>query len=190
MKLNNKYFHILSFVLALLGLYAVALLFDSHPKTITLEHNKVSKVEENTFLPNPTMTPGGRFPRVTKDQICTVGYTKTVRDVTESKKKAVFNMYHTDRTKDEYEVDHLISLQLGGNNDLGNLWPQSYTTQPWNARVKDKLENKLNDEICKGRLSMKEAQQRISTDWILTYCDYYADKEKECKQYKEKLNGR
>jgi hypothetical protein len=147
---------------------------------------KVEKVR-SPFLPNETMTPGTRFPRVTKKQICTVGYTKTVRDVTESKKKAVFSMYNTDRTKDEYEVDHLISLQLGGNNDLGNLWPQSYTTQPWNARIKDKLENKLNDEICKGNLSMKEAQQRISTDWILTYCDYYTDKEKECKQYKESI---
>lgn len=163
--------------------------FDKPIKPIVAANTTpVVKVEKelSSFLPNPTMTPGTRFPRVTKQQICTVGYTKTVRDVTESKKKAVFSLYNTDRTKDEYEVDHLISLQLGGNNDLGNLWPQSYTTQPWNARIKDKLENKLNDEICKGRLSMKEAQQRISTDWILTYCDYYNDKEKDCKQYKEK----
>jgi hypothetical protein len=184
--MSHKRSHIIWILIAVFGLIAVALLFDTGAKTVTLDKTKSAKVEENKFLPNPTMTPGTRFPRVTKQQICTVGYTKTVRDVKESKKKAVFSLYNTDRTKDEYEVDHLISLQLGGNNDLGNLWPQSYTTQPWNARIKDKLENKLNDEICKGRLSMKEAQQRISTDWILTYCDYYNDKEKDCKQYKEK----
>ncbi len=179
--------HLLILVLAMIGIFVAGALFDVDHHTVTLpkEKAKAATVGENKFLPNPTMTPGGRFPRVTKEQICTVGYTKTVRDVPESKKKAVFELYKWDRKGDQYEVDHLISLQLGGNNDIGNLWPQSYTTQPWNARVKDKLENKLNDEVCKNRLSMKEAQRLISTDWISTYCMYYDDKQEECKTYKE-----
>jgi hypothetical protein len=38
-------------------------------------------------------------------------------------------------------VDHLVSLEIGGANTVQNLWPQSYDTTPWNAHVKDKLEN-------------------------------------------------
>jgi hypothetical protein len=40
-------------------------------------------------------------------------------------------------------VDHLIPLELGGSNDIANLWPQSYVTV-WNAHMKDRLENRLN----------------------------------------------
>jgi hypothetical protein len=161
--------------------------FDKPIKPVVAANTKpVVKVEKelSRFLPNPYFTPGKRFPRVTKEQLCTVGYTKTVRDVTESKKKVIFDIYKVDRTKDQYEVDHLISLQLGGNNDISNLWPQSYTTQPWNARIKDKLENRLNKEMCNGNMSVREVQERISKDWILTYCELYDDMVQECKKYK------
>jgi hypothetical protein len=43
-----------------------------------------------------------------------------------------------------YEIDHLISLELGGSNDIRNLWPESFDTQPWNAHAKDRLENRLH----------------------------------------------
>jgi hypothetical protein len=69
----------------------------------------------------------------------------------------------------EYEVDHLISLELGGSNDIKNLWPESYRTEPWNAHVKDKLEDRLHDLVCAGRISLAEAQRAIATDWIAAY---------------------
>jgi hypothetical protein len=75
----------------------------------------------------------------------------------------------------EYEVDHLISLELGGSNDISNLWPQSYVTSPWNAHVKDKLENKLHALVCSGQLDLKTAQQEISHDWVAAYKKYLPD---------------
>jgi hypothetical protein len=69
----------------------------------------------------------------------------------------------------EYEVDHLISLELGGSNDIKNLWPESHQTKPWNAHVKDKLEDRLHELVCAGRLSLPEAQKAIATDWIAAY---------------------
>jgi hypothetical protein len=42
------------------------------------------------------------------------------------------------------EIDHLISRELGGADEVANLWPQSYGGQPWNAVLKDKLENRLH----------------------------------------------
>jgi hypothetical protein len=69
----------------------------------------------------------------------------------------------------EYEIDHLISLELDGSNDIKNLWPESYRTEPWNAHVKDKLEDRLHELVCAGRLTLPEGQKAIATDWITAY---------------------
>jgi hypothetical protein len=69
----------------------------------------------------------------------------------------------------EYEVDHLISLELGGSNDISNLWPESYRTEPWNAHMKDKLEDRLHAMVCAGKLRLPEAQKAIANDWISVY---------------------
>lgn len=122
--------------------------------------------------PDPNLTPGAVFPDATKDKICVSGYTATVRDVPESLKKQVFTEYKIDPASDKFEVDHLVSLELGGSNDIKNLWPQSYTTTPYNAHLKDTLENKLHEMICKGQIDMKVAQQAIAKDWIAAYNKY------------------
>jgi len=72
--------------------------------------------------------------------ICVKGYTSTVRNVPDAVKEQAFSIYGiTSRKPKEYEIDHLISLELGGSNSIRNLWPQSYITKPLNAHVKDKL---------------------------------------------------
>ena len=63
---------------------------------------------------------------MTKSDICVPGYSKKVRNVPESVKKQAYAEYGiTLHQPKEYEVDHLISLELGGSNSLKNLWPQS-----------------------------------------------------------------
>jgi hypothetical protein len=32
--------------------------------------------------------------------------------------------------KGDYEIDYLISLELGGSNSIKNLWPESYWASP------------------------------------------------------------
>ena len=123
--------------------------------------------------PDPVMTPGGVLP-VTKEDICVPGYSKKVRNVPIGVKRKVYDAYGiTQHKTGEYEIDHLISLQLGGSNSVKNLWPQSYLTQPWNAHVKDALENRLHSEVCKGHLDLATAQREIATDWIAAYQKYF-----------------
>jgi hypothetical protein len=88
------------------------------------------------------------------------------------KKQAYRNYGITSKSPGEYEVDHLISLELGGSNSIRNLWPESYVTQPLNAHTKDKLENKLHTLICSGKLPVAQAQQEIAHDWIAAYQKY------------------
>ena len=105
------------------------------------------------------MTPGATLP-VTVADISVPGYTKKVRNVPADVKRQVYAEYGIASHKPgQYEVDHLISLELGGSNSVKNLWPQSYLTQPWNAHVKDQLENEMHDEVCSGRLDLATAQR-------------------------------
>jgi hypothetical protein len=124
------------------------------------------------LLPSPALTPGDVLTTDAK-VVCTPGYTKTVRDVPQSVKNQVYRAYGiTSHKPGEYEIDHLVSLELGGSNSIRNLWPQSYVTEPQNAHVKDTLENVLHELVCSGKLSLKEAQKAIATNWIQAYEQY------------------
>jgi hypothetical protein len=126
-------------------------------------------------LPDRTLTPGDTLD-VTKDDICVPGYTKKVRNVPKAVKDQVYASYGITRhMPGEYEVDHLISLELGGSNSIKNLWPESYKTIPWNAHIKDKLENRLHADVCSGKIDLKTAQQQIATDWIASYKRLFGD---------------
>ena len=75
-----------------------------------------------------------------------------------------------------YEEDHLISLELGGDpRNPHNLWPEPWFG-PWNAHVKDALENRLHTMVCSGELGLREAQQAIATDWVAAYQTYVTGK--------------
>lgn len=128
--------------------------------------------------PDPHLTPGVADPAVTQANIdatiCVHGYTARVRNVPESVKRAVFAEYGIDPHGPgaPFEIDHLISLELGGANVVPNLWPQSYVTQPWNAHLKDRLENRLHALVCARKLPLAEAQRAIASDWEAAYKRY------------------
>ena len=122
-------------------------------------------------LPDPSLTPGDTLD-VTISDICVSGYSSKVRNVTDSVKKQVYAEYGiATHQPGEYEVDHLISLELGGSNSIKNLWPEPYTGD-LNAHIKDKLENKLHSLVCSGDVDLKTAQQEIATDWVAAYIKY------------------
>jgi hypothetical protein len=75
--------------------------------------------------------------------------------------------------EDAYEVDYLITPELGGATDIRNLWPQPYEHTVWNAHVKDQLESRLQQLVCQGNLDLATAQHDISTDWIAAYRKYF-----------------
>ena len=127
------------------------------------------KLRDNGTLPDLACSPGDRDPRVTQETIgqtiCVSGYTKTVRNVPQSLKDYIYSEYGIkNRAPGSYEIDHIISLQLGGSNSPKNLFPEAYDI-PNGAHAKDKIENKLKRLVCKGKMTLAEAQQIISTDW-------------------------
>ena len=111
-------------------------------------------------------TPGVLNPDVTqaniKSTICVHGWTKTVRpptSYTNDLKQKQIREYGVGGSQSDYQEDHLISLELGGHpTDPRNLWPEPYPR----AATVDRAENELNAEVCSGKLSLLDAQQRES----------------------------
>ena len=64
-----------------------------------------------------------------------------------------------------YEVDHFIPLELGGSNDIKNLWPEPADPAP-GFHEKDVVENYLHSQVCNGTMTLGEAQKFIATDWL------------------------
>ncbi len=133
------------------------------------QRTKTSGCQVNGPLPDSACTPGAIFPSATKDQVCQSGYAKGVRDVPDSEKNQVYAEYGiASHQPGEYEVDHLISLELGGSNDIANLWPEAAEPRP-GYHEKDRVENYLHQQVCSGAISLQEAQREIATNWLDVY---------------------
>jgi hypothetical protein len=123
-------------------------------------------------LPNQRLTPGVAL-KVGAAQICRPGYASSVRNVPKSEKEAVYARYRAPHVPYAHEVDHLVSLELGGSNNIRNLWPEPYAGR-WGARTKDVLENRLHDLVCAGRLRLRFAQRIEARNWVAAYRRYAA----------------
>jgi hypothetical protein len=139
-------------------------------------------------LPDRSLTPGATNPDVTPANlgktICAKGWTATIRPpasyTTALKRRQIAQYGYTDTALADYEEDHLVSLELGGDpRDPANLWPEPYRATladgtPVGAHVKDQLENRLNDLVCSGEMPLATAQHLIATDWIGAWRQYVA----------------
>jgi 5-methylcytosine-specific restriction endonuclease McrA len=129
------------------------------------------------YMPDHKLTPGVALTNVTAAAVLVPGYSKKARKVSDATKQEVYLRYHMDAhlAPCPCEVDHLISLELGGANDIKNLWPQPYNGK-WNARQKDRLEGWLHQQIKEGKITLAEAQRKIATSWTNTYAEAFPKK--------------
>ena len=118
-------------------------------------------------LPDRGCTPGTRFKHATRAKVCRSGYSSAVRSVSTATKDAVYAAYGMTRHFDgaDGEVDHLVSLELGGTNARANLFPEAAP----GSHQKDRLENALHGEVCAGQISLRRAQREIARNWVAAY---------------------
>jgi hypothetical protein len=128
-------------------------------------------------LEDKACTPGALNPKVTaatlKATICKSGYTSTIRppaSVTDAEKKANAKSYGYTGALHDAEMDHLVSLELGGDpNDPRNLWVEppspGHKAGAGPNNPKDGVESKLHTAICSGKVALAAAQNAIVSDW-------------------------
>jgi hypothetical protein len=113
-----------------------------------------------------TLTPGVLNPDVRQETIgstiCVSGWTRTIRPpvaYTSRLKVEQMREYGAGGDPSDYQEDHLISLELGGHpTDRRNLWPEPRPR----AEAVDRIENRLNEAVCSGSMTLAEAQRRES----------------------------
>jgi hypothetical protein len=100
------------------------------------------------------------------DVICHHG-TRERRHVEASVHRQAFSEYGISypEPRGAFEVDHLIPLELGGDNVIENLWAEPASPKP-GFHEKDLVENYLHKQVCSGAMTLDAAQKVIATDWI------------------------
>jgi hypothetical protein len=128
---------------------------------------------DTTMVPDPTLTPGAVRTTDVAD-VCQHG-TAQLRHMTRERSDAIMASYglppgpHPD-----YELDHLIPLGIGGDDNDLNVWPEprARIEPEWSAERKDQLEAKLRALVCAGRLDIVVAQKAIADDWTEAWTVY------------------
>lgn len=141
-----------------------------------------AKAGPDDLYPNPDITPGVTNPDVTQaniqQTICVSGWTATVRPpvsyTNKLKKEGITQYGYSDPNLKDYEEDHFIPLEIGGNpTDPKNLWPEPYDTKvsgkTMGAHQKDRVEDFLKKQVCDGTITLKEARDQIAGDWYKIY---------------------
>lgn len=135
--------------------------------------DRMGPYEETGPKPVHALTPGAVRP-VALSELCLLPDNDLDPAVPVDKQRAVFRAYGMDaRAARGYQVDYLINPQLGGDDDLQNLWPEPYHATVWNATAKDALETKLHSMVCGGQLDLTAAQQELATDWVAAYKKHF-----------------
>jgi hypothetical protein len=125
------------------------------------------------LVPDNALTPGAVRP-VSLAESCSQQEEELDPTVSVSAKKIVFQEYGIKAAKsDDYQVDYLINPQLGGTNDVRNLWPEPYHSTVWNAHAKDALEDRLHRMVCDKQIDLASAQRELATDWIAAYKKHF-----------------
>jgi hypothetical protein len=127
-------------------------------------------------LPDPACTPGGADPAVTQANlhttICVSGYTTKVRppvSYTDAIKRDLLRRYGLGGTMADYELDHLVPLEVGGAPaSVRNLWPEARGPHPGSTE-KDHLENLLHTRVCNGQLQLADAQRMFEQNWVQSW---------------------
>ncbi|MGI9113743.1 MAG: hypothetical protein ACR2FX_01690 [Chthoniobacterales bacterium] len=114
------------------------------------------------MLPDPSLTPGK-----------VAAGPRDLRGVTFGMEQHVFTRYRIPPERHgQFRIDHLIPLELGGADDISNLWPQPVKIRPYNPRRKEMLTRRLIELIAAGLMTRTQAQEVIRRDWISAYVDY------------------
>ena len=129
-------------------------------------------------IPDPGCTPGAVNPTLTLDVLQDPRFrTGCVRDRASTliEKQATYTHYGVLRPRRNSgrdmvcELDHVVSLELGGSDSVDNIWPQcgsaSLPLQERAFHLKDVVEKYLAAEVQSGGISLDDAQRGIAADW-------------------------
>lgn len=133
--------------------------------------------DQSSDIQSMSASPGSRFPTIPEDDTTTGALCKNPdayrypehikycnRSVSSSLKRTIIHTYDVrfqyhigEMNRQEFKIDHLIPLCMGGANEMQNLWPQHRSVYI----LTDFLEERLCTGMAQGHLTQVEAISMI-----------------------------
>lgn len=149
-----------------------------HRVALPPQQNCTTPIRNGFPVPDPNCSPGAINPTLTIEVLRDPDFTtRCTRDAatSEEEKATTYEWYNLPRPSEDSgenqicELDHLISLELGGADTLDNIWPQcgppGVSLAERFFKIKDIVENFLAMQVRAGRMDLLDAQRGIATDW-------------------------
>jgi hypothetical protein len=173
-RVQAPLFHLRLSIVALTMLVLVGLTFYVGGR-VRQSRSGILSSSQKMLIPNSSLTPGAVRP-VTLSEICSATESDDLDpNVSISTEVAVLKEYGLPSdaaAARNYQIDYLVNPQLGGTDDIRNLWPQPYSNSAWNAHAKDVLEQHLHQMVCNRMVNLADAQRELAADWIAAYKKY------------------
>jgi len=141
----------------------------------------------NWTLPSHRLTPGATATGYGLKDICPhVNPSLEAARPSYAEKQRVYREYGITRhRRGQYEVDHLVPIELLGNpSSIRNLWPEpndkpdpaaikaEHLDPAYILNSKDILEDVLHRDVCSGKVALTVAQKAFTGDWRVAYVKY------------------
>ncbi len=112
-------------------------------------------------MPNKHLTPG-TVATANAGDVCRPFYGRRHPRMLSSMVKHAVYLRYFGRYRRGYRIDHLIPRELGGADDVRNLWPQPRDQ----SFMKDRIENRAHGVVCKGHRDLRTVQRAMAKDWV------------------------
>jgi hypothetical protein len=113
-------------------------------------------------LPDHACSPGAVYTDVSQAALCTPAYAAAISNRPFTHGTRVFREYAIPRSQQgRYTLDHHVPLDLGGSNDISNIWPEATFLRS----QKQRLDRKLHRLVCTNQTTLDTAQRAIAANW-------------------------
>jgi hypothetical protein len=121
-------------------------------------------------LPDRRCSPGAYHSGLTVAALCAPTFRAALLgEVPEAVKSAVEREYGLGpaRSRPPIVIDRIVPQELGGTNDIANLFPEP--ARQASANSKDRLETRLHKLVCSGHIPLAAARMAIAVNWMMLY---------------------
>lgn len=119
--------------------------------------------------PDPALSPGSSASGASATDVCSPTYPRSVALASDTERRDTFARYGLPypAAQTQYRIDHVIPVELGGDNSPANLWPEPVAAST--ADRKNAVGNRLHELVCNSSLPLATAQQAMASDWYAAW---------------------